>query len=100
MKLGSTQINKMYLGSTEIKKAYLGSTLVFDKTGGGPVVPGFIGALDAIDNLYSVCSFKRISSDWSGALCCFQAPTPYLSLRRHGTAARQPRLNNPTRTTS
>ena len=30
MKLGSTDINKLYLGSTEIKKAYLGSTVVFD----------------------------------------------------------------------
>lgn len=35
IKLGSTDINKIYLGSTEIKKAYLGSTLIYDKTGGG-----------------------------------------------------------------
>lgn len=32
LRLGSTNINKLYLGSTEIKKAYLGSTLVFDST--------------------------------------------------------------------
>lgn len=35
VKLGSTDINKIYLGSTEIKKAYLGSTLIYDKTVGG-----------------------------------------------------------------
>lgn len=40
MKLGSTQINKMFLGSTEIKKAYLGASLVAGGGGGGPVVPG------------------------------------------------------------
>ena len=33
LKLGGTDINKLYLGSTEIKKAYLGSGLVFDNTG-------------------------------------------------------------------
>ena len=39
MKLGSTDINKLYLGSTEIKKAYLGSTLIYDKTGGAAFAP-------------------------------------------------------------
>lgn len=32
LKLGNTDINKIYLGSTEIKKAYLGSTLVYSKS--------------------------------------------------------------------
>ncbi len=32
LKLGNTDINKIYLGSTEIKKIYLGSTVVYDKT--------------------------------------------------------------------
>lgn len=36
IKLGSTDINKLYLGSTEINKCYLGTTLFYDKTGGGP----------------------------------------------------------------
>ena len=33
LKLGSTDINKIYLGSNEINKIYLGSTVVYDKTG-------------------------------------------------------------------
>lgn len=32
VKLGTTDINKVYLGTTEIKKMYLGSTLIYDKT--------------------------------------------------------------------
>lgn len=32
IKLGNTDINKIYLGSTEIKKAYLGNNLIFDNT--------------------------------------------------------------------
>lgn len=32
IRLGNTEINKLYLGNTEISKAYLGSTLVFDNT--------------------------------------------------------------------
>ena len=32
IKLGNTEINKIYLGSTEIKKAYLGSNLIFDNS--------------------------------------------------------------------
>lgn len=32
MKLGSTDINKIYLGDTEVKKLYLGSTTVFNNT--------------------------------------------------------------------
>jgi len=31
LKLGNTDINKIYLGSTEIEKAYLGSNLVYEK---------------------------------------------------------------------
>lgn len=34
LKLGSTDIGKMYFGTTEIAKAYLGSDLVFDSSGG------------------------------------------------------------------
>lgn len=52
MKLGSTQINKMFLGSTEIKKAYLGSTLVHDAAGGGgggPVVPDPVFTVQPVD---------------------------------------------------
>lgn len=30
IKLGNTNINKVYLGNTEIKKAYLGNTLILD----------------------------------------------------------------------
>ena len=33
VRLGSTQINKIYLSSTEIKKVYLGATLIHDTTG-------------------------------------------------------------------
>jgi len=32
IKLGNTEINKLYLANTEIKKAYLGNTLFYDKT--------------------------------------------------------------------
>jgi hypothetical protein len=32
LKLGTTEINKLYLGSTEMKKVYLGSTLFYDKS--------------------------------------------------------------------
>ena len=32
IKLGTTDINKIYLGDTEINKAYLGDVLVYDKT--------------------------------------------------------------------
>ncbi len=35
IKLGNTDINKLYLGSTEIKKAYLGSTIILDNTVAG-----------------------------------------------------------------
>ena len=38
MKLGSTDISKIYLGSTEVTKAYLGSTLVHDGSP-SPVLP-------------------------------------------------------------
>ena len=41
IKLGSTDINKVFLGSTEIKKIYLGSTLIFDTTGGGTPTTAF-----------------------------------------------------------
>lgn len=33
LKLGNTDINKVYLGNTEAKKVYLGSTLVMDNSG-------------------------------------------------------------------
>ena len=32
LKLGNTDINKLYLGNTEIQKAYLGNNLVFDNS--------------------------------------------------------------------
>lgn len=40
MKLGSTDISKVYLGSTEVAKAYLGDTLVFDSIPPEPLPSG------------------------------------------------------------
>lgn len=45
IKLGNTDINKIYLGSTEIKKAYLGSTLMFDNS--VVVIPTELNTSDA-----------------------------------------------------
>lgn len=39
MKIGTTDIAKMYLGSTEIPKAYLGSALAYEAGGGGGDTP-------------------------------------------------------------
>lgn len=36
LKLGSTDVNKLYLGGTEVKKMYHGSRLVFEPGGGEP----------------------------------------------------------------
>ncbi len=47
LKLGSTDINKLYLGSTEIKKAYLGSTLVFDNASTPPEIT--VGAITTLE---------------------------------------------------
>lgn len=41
IKLGNTDINKIYLGATEIKKAYLGNTLIYDKTVSLPDFTGY-----------------------------------------------------------
>lgn len=57
LKLGSTDINKLYLGATEVKKVYLGSTLVYDKTA------VFVGAIADLN----VTAFDdtTITLDWT-----------------------------------
>ena len=45
IKLGTTDINKIYLGDTEINKAYLGDVLVYDKT--SAFDPDYQAVLDA-----------------------------------------------------
>ena len=73
MKLGNSNINKIYIGSNEINKAYLGSSLVYDNSGGGAFdsdAQAFINAIgtldanqqNAINNL--VLGFKA-SGSWS-----------------------------------
>lgn len=52
MKIGSTDIDKLYIGSTEADKAYLGSTEVYAASGGGvttiqSIVASACGDLDA-----------------------------------------------------
>ena len=58
LKLGSTEINKLYLGSTEIKKAYLGSTLIFDSAVVDPI---------PIGNLVSYYNFNNNVDDSKGS---------------------------------
>ncbi len=58
LKLGSTEINKLYLGSTEIKKAYLGSTLIFDSAVVDPI---------PIGNLVSYYNFNNNVNDSKGS---------------------------------
>lgn len=73
MKLGNSNINKIYIGNNEIIKAYLGSSLVYDNSGGGAFdsdAQSFINAIgtldsnqqNAINNL--VLGFKA-SGSWS-----------------------------------
>lgn len=61
MKIGSTDIAKMYLGSTEIAKAYLGSALAYEAGGGEEPTPvdtdGLIGQWEQEDVL-------SVNSSW------------------------------------
>lgn len=42
IKLGDTNVSKLYLGDTEIKKAYVGESLVFDNSSSSEFPPGYI----------------------------------------------------------
>jgi len=60
IKLGNTDINKVYLGNTEITKAYLGTTEIF----GGNVTPAFDSGL-IINGTFDDASNLTLGSAWS-----------------------------------
>ena len=67
LKLGGTDINRVYLGGTEILKAYLGGTLVYDKTGGGPGVPVNVTPPVATGTGYSGQTLTTTDGTWTNS---------------------------------
>lgn len=62
LKLGNTDINKLYLGGQDIGKAYLGSTLVYEE-GGGAVVPDGLFAYYRLED-----DISDSANSWNGLL--------------------------------
>lgn len=53
IKLGNTDIGKLYLGNTEIEKAYLGEDLIYE-VGGGPTPPTPKEYVDVYSRIFPV----------------------------------------------
>lgn len=67
IKIGSSDISKVYHGSTEITKVYHGSTLVYDGSGGGGGLPNGVNVVAYASDRYT-CSSNGQSTTVSNTI--------------------------------